>query len=107
MLEYEGSHTPEQKLNLPPEWYFDDESISEIYEKIANGEIPKDETRKLLHEVQSEFQNLDSRTDKTRQEEDKMVILNNIANQLVIEVGFDQSRDNPKAETPQDIEGVH
>ena len=104
MQDREGSYSPEQKFNPSHEWYFDDESVSELYQMIESKEIPKDETRKLLHEVQSEFQNLDSKTDKDPGDLERMGILNNIATQLFI---YNSSRDNPKDEAPQEIGGVH
>ncbi len=105
-METESFRSHESESDFKGEWYYDDEQVSKLYALINDHKIPREETRKLLHKVQSEFQNLDSRADKTKQEVDKMSILNNIANQLVIEVGFDSAHDNPKPESTQEIEGV-
>ncbi len=107
MSEYEQPYNPEPKFNESPEWYFDDDAVGELYEMMNKKEVPRDELKNLLQQVQSEFHNLDSRTDKTREEEDKLKMLNNIANQLLIEVGFDHVDKRQNPESPIELDGVH
>ena len=82
-----GINHPETQSETP--WYFDDEKLTELYQLMDNNEISNEDLRKHYDEVQEKLTNLFSLSEdvRTREDEAKIEMLNNIARALFKKVG--------------------
>ncbi len=82
-----GINHPENQSETP--WYFDDEKLTELYQLMDNGQISNEALRKYYDEVQGKLTNLFSLSEdhRTREDEAKIEMLNNIARALFKKVG--------------------
>lgn len=102
-MKTESNFNPESKNNFEGEWYYDDDQVGELYTLMGENKISTETLRELLHQVNAQYQNLDSRTDKTDQEKINLGILDNIGRELTLKVGFKHEMDNPIPDQPQDL----
>lgn len=70
-------------------WYFDDEKLTELYQLMDNNEISNEDLRNHYDEIQEKLRNLFSLAEdvRTREDEAKIEMLNNIARALFKKIG--------------------
>lgn len=84
-------------------WYLDDEKLTELYQLMDNDQISNEDLRKHYDEVQGELNKLFSLSEdqRTREDEAKIEMLNNIARALFKKVG-PQDNITPRPESHSD-----
>ncbi|HAG27757.1 TPA: hypothetical protein DCG61_03175 [Patescibacteria group bacterium] len=69
--------------SLPQEWYFNDEIVSKIYQKISEKELSATEVESLYRTIQEELSTkLDEHPAPTGKQLEEIQTLNNIAREL-------------------------